>query len=87
MSKARAFHLQGESGEAGFDHFGDGKALGLPNSSLPVQWGMYQDDSQAPHSATLQGDKGQLMSDETGYEEKFFHSENSQASLHEDPNG
>lgn len=64
MAKTRAFYLWRESGEARFDHFGDGKGLGLGLSNSPppqVQWGAYQDDSRALHSATLQGDKGQLM--------------------------
>lgn len=83
MAKTIAFYLWGECGKAGFGNFGDEKALGLGllTAAPQVQWGAYQDDSQALHSATLQGDKGQIMQDETGYEEMLFHSEDSQASL------
>lgn len=58
-----------------------GRLWGYLTAAPQVQWGAYQDDSQSLHSATLQGDKEQLMSDEKGYEEKFSHSEDSQASL------
>lgn len=61
IAKTTAFYLWGESGDAGLDQFGAGKALGLPNRAPQVQCRVDQDDSQVLHSATTQGDKVQPM--------------------------